>query len=544
VILAAEQGTSCPPHQAPGQKYYSAGYWTAEDLWTTCERVGRARATANAFICDAKQLTFSELLSAAAAVGANLRTRGIRPGDLVIVHGRNCIESAVALLACAWLGAVMVPLPPMFTDAQLTAIADSSGARATLCLGKPDEIERAVNGAARSPTIQLIVVLDDCARMNGVVRWSELLNDAGHAQRRDPVDSDALAVLVYSSGTTGVPKGVMHSSNTVRYAVQQRAALHDVGANDVCLLVCQFGFVGGVVFGLLAGMLVGCTTVILKSWNPADALRLIAQYRATYGLFMPTHVHDLLGCAELPRTEVSSLRRAAMGGLSKAHREQVRQQLCPLPLPGYGMSECLGNSTCSAASPLEKLLETDGRAYPGTECIIAGNDEEVLGPGHPGAVWVRGPSRCLGYYRAPDISAAAFTADGFFRTGDRGVLDELGFLTFLGRDKDVIRRGGVTIVPTEVEAALLAHPDIRQVALVGLPDARLVERVCACVITVSGSRVELGDLRDFLESKRVAKYMWPEFIAHCVEFPMTPSLKIKKAALVDQLVRGQLTVSE
>lgn len=512
--------------------YYREGHWRNEDLWTTISAVAAAQRDAIAFQHDDRAVSFSELILRAQEIGAGLVQNDIVAGDAVVIHARNNIESAVALAACAWLGAIAVPLPPMFTSSQIQAVCASAGAKAIFCLGKSAEVACAVAAACDS-AIPLIVVPNDQSGLTGTISWNDLLG--GPLLARQVQNPDNLALLVYSSGTTAAPKGVMHSANTVRYAAMQRAQLHGVTAEDTCLLVCQFGFVGGIIFGMLTGMLVGARTVILSNWNPDEALRMIERERISYGLFMPTHTHDLLCAPALETVDRSSLRRAAMGGISQEQRTEVRDRLCPLPFPGYGMSECLGHATCSADSPLDELLTSEGRAYPGTEIIIVGPDGNRLPPDQPGSLLVRGPSRCLGYFAAPDLTEAAFTEDGFFRSGDICMIDTGGYITFVGREKDIIRRGGVTIVPAEIETALRRHPRVYDAAVVGLPDDRLGERTCACLILSEGDQLSLEEVTEFLEGQGIARYMWPEEIRLRSEFPRTPSLKVKKPELVAQL---------
>jgi len=522
-----------PQYEARRARYYAEGWWRDEDLWTVVARHGRERPTQLAFAVEERQCRFDELLREAERFGRGLAARGVRPGEVVIIHGRNSIETVIALLGCAWAGAVMAGVPPMFTAAQLTSVAGNAAARAVICLGDPRELAEALQGARAAASVTLVVAPDAVA-VEGVAAWSAVLA-AGDTWpgARATVGADELALLAYSSGTTGAPKGVMHSANTVRYAIEQRAALHEVTAADVCIVVGQFGFVGNVVFGLLAGALIGATSVLLRHWSAERALALMARHGVTYGLFLPTHVHDLLDAPQLAGTDLTNFRHAAMGGLSAERRLEVRRRLCPNPLPGYGMSECMGNSTCAAGDPGDKLLNRDGRPYPGTEIRIVDGQGAPLPPGQTGEVQVRGPSRCFGYYRAPDITRAAMTADGFFRTGDLGGLDADGYFSFAGREKEIIRRGGVTIVPGEVEAVLLEHPRIDRVAIVALPDPRMGERACACVITADGAPMALEELTDFLAKRAVARYLWPERVELFTEFPFTPSLKVRKQGLVE-----------
>ncbi len=345
-------------------------------------------------------------------------------------------------------------------------------------------------------------------------------------------------MLVYSSGTTGAPKGVMHSSNTVRYAIEQRAKLHRLVPGDVALVVAQFGFVGSVVFGLLLGPLTGITSVLVRSWSGDAAIRLIERHRVSYALMMPTHVHDALSSPLLEGADVSSFRRAAMGGLTRERRLEVRRRLCPHPLPAYGMSECLGYTSCTVDDPQDKAVSTEGYPYPGTETLVVDEQNLPVAPGVTGAILARGPSRFLGYYGAPELTQEALTESGYYRTGDVGWLDVDGFITFVARHKDIIRRGGITIVPGDIEAALMAHPRIEHVAIVGLPDPRLGERACACVITRDGKPLPLEDITAFLEQRGIARYTWPESAAMFTAFPRSASLKVQKRSLVEQLVKA------
>lgn len=516
-------------------EYYAQGYWRPEDLWTTIFNAASRNPDQLALVCGDRSVTYRELIQEATRLGAGLRERGIRRGDVVVIHARNSIESAQALLGCVYLGAVATPLPPMFSDRQLSSVVDKTQARAVIGLGDPSEVQRTIGGARAAASVQAVVVPDELAEGDeATVPWSALFG-ADDGEPRSAVDPDALAMLFFTSGTTGLPKGVMHSSNTVRYGIEGRARLHAVGSEDRQLVAAEFGFVGGVVFGVLTALVNGATGVLMRRWEPDEAVRLIAHRRISYCHLMPTHVHDLLASPLLDTADVSSLWRAAMGGLARERRLEVEQRLCPKPLPGYGMSECLGNATCSVDDLAERVLSTDGRPYAGTELRIVDQHDAPVATGVVGAVTVRGPSRCLGYFDAPQLTRDAFTEDGFYRTGDLGRLDADGYLTFVGRGKDIIRRGGVTIVPAELEGVLRNHTRIKDVAVIGLPDERLGERACACVITRDDRPITLEEITAFLSSHAIAKYLWPERIVQLASFPKTPSLKVKKPALVEQI---------
>jgi acyl-CoA synthetase (AMP-forming)/AMP-acid ligase II len=202
----------------------------------------------------------------------------------------------------------------------------------------------------------------------------------------------------------------------------------------------------------------------------------------------------------------------------------------------YGMSESPAHVTGSTADDLEDLRTTEGKALPGTELLICDEEDRSVPVGTHGNILVRGPNRFLGYYRNEALNQSSLTPDGFFRTGDVGFLNEAGFMTFVTRSKDIIRRGGVTITPADIETALRGHPRIADVAVIGLPDPRLGERACACVITRDDEDMSLSDITDFLGGIAFARYLWPEAVVICQSFPRTPSLKVQKNELRRQVL--------
>ncbi|WP_263144946.1 class I adenylate-forming enzyme family protein [Pseudomonas sp. RIT-PI-AD] len=531
---SAASGSPAAAAEARRAAYYRQGYWRDQDLWTSIQASTAGLAGRLALIDGEQSLTFARLSSEARAFAAGLRQAGVEPGDVVLIHARNGLHSSLALLACACLGAVMAPIPPMFAAAQVSQICRSVRARLLFALGDERERAAALEGARDAGCVETCVVPDDHRPGPGLRAWSSLRASVAEAPRQ-PRDADALALLVYSSGTTGAPKGVMHSANTLRYAVEQRARMHGVAAGEVSLVASQFGFVGSVVFGLLAGPLLGLTSVLMRAWNGDEAVRLIARHRIGYGLLMPTHVHDILASPLLESSDLSSFRRCAMGGLTRERRLDVRRRLCPSPLPAYGMSECLGFASCTPTDDDDLLLGCDGYPFPGTEVRIVDDAGLEVATEMAGHILVRGPSRFLGYYDAASLSAAALDGEGFFRTGDLGRLDARGGIHYVAREKDMIRRGGVSIVPGDLEAALAGHPRIEHVAVVGLPDARLGERACACVITRDGLPLTLEEVCRHLEQRGVARYTWPERVERFDSFPRSASLKVQKGVLIDLL---------
>jgi acyl-coenzyme A synthetase/AMP-(fatty) acid ligase len=514
--------------QPEAERYYAQGYWHDGDLWEDFDARARDHAARVALVLEDRSVTYAELRRAAVAVSDRLADAGVGAGDVVILLGRHSIEAAVAMLGCLHRGVVLAPLPPMFNQTQMAALAEQTSARAIVTFGGDREVAKCREVAGdRLPLLTVLPADVDEARER---------DDA-----RTPRHADAVALVLHSSGTTSAPKGIAHSSNTLRYATRGVCSRWGLTGKDTYLTVVEFGFVGGLVFGYLPVLLQGATGVLLSRWDPEEALRLIEAHRCTYVLAMPTHATDMILAAEQTDRDLSSMRVLAGPGLTPERRMAMHQAFGTPPLGDYGLSEVPGHAAHAPDDPPAKIMRTEGRPYDGTEIRIVGEGGEPVPPGTVGAVVVNGPSRFLGFLNNDDLTRASLTSWGGYETGDLGMLDEDGHFIYVGRSKDIIRRGGVTIVPAEVEPAILRHPAVREVAIVPLPDDRLGERACAAIIVRDGFVAPtLSELQEFLDAEGVAKYTWPESVEVFEQFPRTPSLKVVKRDLVE-LVLARVT---
>jgi cyclohexanecarboxylate-CoA ligase len=513
-------------HQPESERYYAEDYWRDGDLWEEFDARAREHADRLALILDDRRVTYDELCRAAIGVSHHLAEGGVQPGDVVILLGRHSIEAAVAMLGCLHRGAVLAPLPPMFNETQLAALVDQTRASALVTFGGEKEIAKCREVAG--DRLMLVTVLPDDV-------------DAFAAQdltaERSARHADDLALILHSSGTTSTPKGIAHSSNTLRYATEGVCKRWGLTGDDIYLTVVEFGFVGGLVFGYLPVLLNGATGVLLSRWKPEDALRLIEEHRCTYVLAMPTHAADVIRAASETDRDLSSMRVLAGPGLTPERRLAMKQAFGVPPLGDYGLSEVPGHAAHAPDDPEDKILRTEGRPYDGTEIRIVGDDGQPLPPGEVGSVVVNGPSRFLGFFNNDDMTRESLSDWGGYRTGDLGSLDEDGHFIYVGRSKDIIRRGGVTIVPAEVEPVIQRHPAVQEVAIVPLPDDRLGERACAAIIARPGHTAPtLPALQEYLDAEGVAKYTWPESVEVFEEFPRTPSLKVVKPEVVKRIL--------
>ena len=506
--------------------YYERGFWRANDLWA--DFVARVAEVPDktAVVCGQYSATFDELRRAASSVAVRLERSGILPGDVVGLYGRHSVEALVALLGCINLGAVVAPVPPIFGDQQVDLLLSQCSAKALITFG-----ERGQKGQFGLGDMQVPVVIE-----LGVGGFAELVAEGGGRQHQ-PVDADAPAVILLSSGTTSVPKGVVHSTNTLRYASEQVLARWGLRGDDCMLVVVEFGFVGALVFGYLPALLSGATAVLLPRWEVNEACRLVEAHRCSYVLLMPTHGADFLYYEDRDTFDLSSLRVLVAAGMSHERRVALYEATGLPPLGDYGLSEVPGNCAPAPEAPLEKILTTEGLPFDGTEIRICEGDARVE-PGVDGEVVVNGPSRFLGFLGNDTLTRDSIAEWGGYRTGDVGRIDPDGYFTYVGREKDIIRRGGVTIVPSEVEIVLIRHPAVREVAIVGFDDGRLGERGCAAIILQPRAEApSLQEVQAFLAEAGVAKYAWPEAVEIFNEFPRTPSLKAVKRDIRAEVAR-------
>jgi acyl-coenzyme A synthetase/AMP-(fatty) acid ligase len=512
--------------QPAAARFYAEGHWREGDLWGDFAARAEAHPDKVALIHGERSITYGRLQSAAAGLAARLEAEGIGTGDVVVVLGRNSLEAAVALLGCLHRGVLAAPLPPMFGAAQLSALLAQAGARALIGFGGENEIAKC---EALAGEVELMLPL--------LPETVDELADAGPAPAREPRAADDYALVLHTSGTTSAPKGILHSSNTLRYAAENIAKRWELRPEDTHLVVCEFGFVGSLVFGYLTSLLLGATAVLMNRWKPEVALSLLEEHGCAYTLFMPTHSADLLRSGARPGRPLTSLRSLVAPGLTRERRLAMRDVLGRPALGCYGMSEMPGHTGHRPDDAEDKLMVTEGRPFDGTEDRIVDGSGESVAPGEEGAVIANGPSRFLGFLNNDALSRETLTEWGGYTTGDNAYLDADGHFVYVGRSKDIIRRGGVTLVPAEIEPVIFRHPAIHEVAVVPVPDDRLGERACAAVITKEGATAPtLDELQAFLEREGLSKYSWPESIVEFDDFPRTSSLKPIKREIVKLVV--------
>ncbi|WP_406129336.1 AMP-binding protein [Streptomyces canus] len=427
-----------------------------------------------AAVSDGHQsLTNTQLLSRVRTAARQLQDHGIGPGDVVALQLTNRVEFVVLLFAAWRLGATVTPVNPSMTDVEVVRQLQDSGAR-------------------------LLVVEDGTAVMAhdvAVLAVGELYEGTTEPDQPPLLNPATLALLIYTSGTTGVPKGVMLDHANIDAMVEMGRRALEVGPADRCLLILPLFHVNGIVVSVLLPLLVGASVVIAGRFDPRTFFALVEQERPTFFSAVPTIYSMLAALPDDVRPDTSSLRFGVCGAAPASAELLTRfEARYGFPLvEGYGLSEGTCGSTINpVAGP--RRAGTVGLPFPGQEIRIVDTDGTEMAPGTDGGVVVRGPNVMRGYLGRPDETARVIV-DGWLHTGDVGHLDAEGYLTLVGRSKDMIIRGGENIYPKEIEDVLASDPAVLEAAVIGVPDEKWGEVVVAYVQPRPGSTVDPSVLK-------------------------------------------------
>ena len=521
--------------------FTAAGHWRDESVEARLDRWATTRPAKAAIVDGRGRYSWEALARMVERVAHGLRAHGVERGATISCQLPNWNEFVLVLLAAARLGAVVNPIPPTYRARELRfmlGLLESQVAVVPASFRGFDHVAMLAGLRGELPRLEHVFVARGAGDI-GAQPFAALTDTAWEAREgRRPLpgsDPNTVHEVVFTSGTTGEPKGVMHTPNTTLstlYSGIERLGFSD---GDVLLMASTLGHQTGYLYGYCLNLLLGATAVWMDMWSAADAARLIASEGVTFTMGATPFLRDLT-YADTPH-ELGSLRLFISAGapIPRTLVQDARARLRCVISAGWGMTEN-GLVTCNGlADPADKVFSTDGSPLPGMELCVTDSAGRHVAPGTEGDLLVRGPSQFVGYYRRPEFTADAHTGDGWFRTGDRATLDRDGYVSITGRTKDVIIRGGENIPVAEVENLLYAHPKIAGVAIVAMPDSRLVERACALVIPREGQAISLAEISAFLEGHQLARYKFPERLEIVSEFPMTPSGKIQKFRLRELL---------
>lgn len=517
-----------PPHHLAA--YAGSGLWDERTIAQQADALTEADPGFVALIEGEREVTRERIHAEATALAAALHARGLRPGDVVAFQVPNWGEAIVINLAAAMSGLVVNPIVPIYRDHEVSQMLADCGARAFFVAAAFRKFDYAAMAARIAPALPALRHVFT-VRGDGPDDYAALLAEgAGQAFARPRVDPLGVKMVLYTSGTTGRPKGVLHSHVSIARVLRQSAAHWRLLPGEATLMPSPVTHVSGYANGLEAPFVCATRTVLMESWNATEALALIARHALVGTVAATPFLVELAAAARDSGERLPSFRFFACGGAA------VPGDL--IPAANAAFAHCRAFRVFGAS---EVPLVTFG--WPGDEHLAATTDGEivdydvrivddgdrVLPEGQEGEILARGPGMMLGYADR-DQTREALTADGFFRTGDLGVRNAAGALTITGRKKDLIIRGGENISAKEIEDVLHGHPGVREAAVVAMPHERLGEGVCAYVIA-QGPAVSAAELAAHVEAGGLARQKIPERFEFRDELPRTASGKVRKDLL-------------
>jgi cyclohexanecarboxylate-CoA ligase len=546
-LLPAAQGDAVliATHPNPhAESYRSGGHWPQRSLPALFAETVRAGALRGAITDGAAQLTFGDLEERSRRIAAGFRQLGIAAGDVVAYQLPNWWEAVVVFLATLRVGAVVHPLLPSFREAELRFTLRQTRARLLVIPGRLRDVDhRELIAGIREELPDLAhVLVARAAPGSGMHMLDDFSTSSAPLTSDDDTDPDAVALAMYTSGSTAEPKGVLHTHNSLAAEVMSLRRVHQLTAGDRTLMPSPLTHISGVIHAILTPALLGTSAVLMERWNAAQAAELIRRMQVTYMVGVPTVLQDLLALSATgldAENPLPSLRLFSCGG-AEVSADLVRAarqcfSTCTTKRV-YGSTEFPTIATTDASSSGTRGIDSDGQAIPPNEVRIVDVAGTPLPPGVEGEVQARGPECFVGYLD-PILNEDAFSVDGWFRTGDLGVLDEAGYLQITGRLKEIVIRKGEKISVREVEELVATHPAVAEVAVVALPDPSTGERACAAIRVHPGKALDLPGLRAHLAARGVARQKWPEEVRLVAEFPRTDSGKIWRRKLAAELGR-------
>jgi cyclohexanecarboxylate-CoA ligase len=528
-----------PTHVDAGfaARWRACGAWKDEPLGATFEATMAKRSEATAIVDRNRRISYAELDDLTRRLAAILVARGVGPGDTVTMQLPAWWET-FALIVASWrIGAVANPVLPNLRAHELELITTEAGSRVLVVPERFRGFDHLDMAARLSHEADVLVVRSarpaQGTSLDDLLRTVEPMTDGALAACAPSPDDAAL--VLYTSGTTSGPKGVVHTHNTLRAEADGIELAHEVTKDDTLLVTMPLAHVGGMLYGILLPVVTGVTAVLLDQWDADEAVDLAVAEAVSVLVGVPVMLRAMLTSTRYRPGELAPVRLFVLGGtrVTAADVNVAAEALDCWSKRTYGSTEMPTATTGPRRDPGGRLATTDGVPIGPVEVRIvddAGND---VAPGERGEILCQGPELFVGYVDA-HLNRAAFTDDGWFRTGDVGVMDGDGFLTVVDRKKDIIIRGGENISAQEVEELILAMAGVEDVAIVAMPDPVMGERSCAFVIAPAHA-VTLAEVVAHLRSAGLASFKFPERLERREEFSRTATGKIRKDVLRSEI---------
>lgn len=520
--------------EALAAKYRADGTWPGETAADAALRLLEAAPERVIVVDERRRLTVRELVTEAQALARSFVARGLKPGDVVSIMLPNWHEATIIYLAANFAGLVANLILPNYRNNEVIFTLDDCGSRMIFVpeiFRKFDYVEmmRDVNGKLKSP-VEVVVLRGDA---RGATGFEALLAET-HEAALPVVDPDSVKMVMYTSGTSGRAKGVLHSHNTIAAAVTQIHRYWYVAEGDCFFVPSPISHIGGSLYAFELPLLAGTQVVLQEAWEPEAAVVAFEKHGCTHMAGATPFLQQLLAAAAKAGTRLPKLKVFICGGASVPPtliREAAAQFENCIVSRVFGCTEVpMITAGSMAKGDIEHASETDGKPGLCSVKLIGGSADE-------GEVIAIGPQRLLGYLR-PEDEEGRFDEAGYFITGDLAKLVDGEYLVITGRAKDIIIRNGENIAPKEVEDILVLHPAIAEISIVGLPDARTGELACAVIVPAPGEKPGVSDLAAFLNARNVAKFKIPERVELRDSLPRNAAGKVLKNVLQDMILRG------
>jgi len=528
------------------RRYRERGWWRDRTMVEDFREVAAAAPDKVAIVSDhaaggAEVLSFRQLARLVERFAGGLLELGVRPGDVVSMQLPNWWQFTALALAAMRVGGVVNPIIPILRRREVGFILERTESRVCVV---PASFRGFSHGEMLAELKQTIPTLEHAFAI-GSVGQPEVRDFAEHfmatrwedVHRPEDLDrltpaADAVAQIQFTSGTTGEPKGVVHTHNTLFAGMRALPEMQRLTADDVVLMASTMAHQTGFLYGLLMPMSMGMKVVYQDLWVAQRMLELVEDEAVTWTMGATPFVIDAIEAQRKTPRDVSSLGQFTCAGapVPPPIVEAAGEVLGTRLVAAWGMTENGAVSYTTPEDPPDFASRSDGRPAPWMELRVVDGEGKDVPSGEEGRLVARGASQCVGYFKRPDLYQAALTTDGWFDTGDLARMDDSGAIRISGRSKDIVIRGGENVPVVEVEAALYRMSSVREVAVIAVPDQRMGERACAVVVP-NGEAPTLEAIRVHLEKEGMTRHFWPERLEIVTEMPKTPSGKIQKFRL-------------
>jgi len=536
--------------------------WNTATIGLTLRAAARNSPDKVAVVDPYERVSFTELDLRVDKFAASLKSLGVNRGDHVALWMTNCTTWLVAWFACARIGAVLIPINTRYKVDETCYILKQSDSRVLVMMDNFWGIDYTAMVEEMIPGLSAMdprhLASEDLPELSAVIRWGDegkdgflsldrLMGEVTYVPGDVPeVETGDPSIVVYTSGTTGAPKGAVHSHIVLKNANNIARALH-IENDDIVLGHMPFYHVAGAIAAALAALLRECTLIAVPHWKPAEVLDLINREKVTIMAGIPTHYFDLVDVVRQGGPRPTTLKTGWIGGAavtpdvaSTAINELNMQSLQVV----YGMTETTSTTTLSRfEDPIDVVCDNRGVPVGDFDVEVFSDDNQELPAGQVGEVRVRGHLVMMGYYKNPEATAKVITPDGWFKTGDLGFFDERGYLKITGRKAEMFIVGGSNTYPAEIEKTLQAHDAVKQAVVVGVPDRRLGEVGYAFIQRETGTQLTEAELIEYCRTS-MADYKVPRFFEFVEEFSKTTTGKIQRSELVaraEAMIRQDIT---